>query len=538
MSAKRIFGSVASTCSGLSLRLGAVFLGLTILLALLAGIAPRLEPGPARIPWLLALAAATVSGFACLRVGRVPAKIEGELLRTGGDPQAWRTIRPLIGDGQVVEAWNVLVEQAHGRRETDSEHAPTTSPDNQVALMARAMRSVAAGIAVTGDDFRITAANPPLAALLGRDEAADLKGQNLLELLALAASPQAAGLEIDGTDAAATGTASTATKAPAGGSPQATSPDADSGENEEAVAAIRRLAGGANAVTVRLTCAAPPAGPDGASSLLPPPQNVWRISRTRLDGRDGDSQGFAWLIQDITQQTLATAARDQFLQTAAHELRTPLSNLRAYAEALSIEEGVGVEEQKEFCNIINDETTRLSRLVDHLLTVGQMEAGSLVVHQHIIEPARIIDEAVEYLRPQIAASQLTLHTDISPKLRLLRGDKDKIQATLINLIGNAVKYTPEGGHVWVRAAIHDDTLEIAVEDDGIGISPEDLPRVFEKFFRANEDSVQGQRGNGLGLAFAREVARLHQGDITAESRIGEGSVFTLRLPAPDEPTSV
>lgn len=501
MSVRGLLGAASSTVSGLTLRLGSVFLGLTAAIAALAMTSPYLEPGTARIPWLLALAAAAVSGFTCLRVGRVPSRIEAELIRTGSDSRGWRTIRPLIGEGRVVQAWNGLIEQAHGRNQADAESPATLSTDNQTALLARAMRSVAAGIAVTGDDFRISAANAPFAALVGNEDPADLKDRNLLEILQrVAAATPATGAISDST-----------------------------------AAAFARLSSGASAVTVRLNCTARPAE---SASLTPPPESVWRVSRTRLDGRGGDASGFTWLIQDITQQALATAARDQFLQTAAHELRTPLSNLRAYAEALSIEQGVSVEEQKEFCNIINDETTRLSRLVDHLLTVGQMEAGSMVVQQHVVEPARIIEEAVDYLRPQVEASQLTLETEISPKLRSLRGDKDKLQATLVNLIGNAVKYTPTGGRVWVRAALQEDTLEITIQDEGIGISAEDLPRVFEKFFRAEQESVQGQRGNGLGLAFAREVARLHNGDITAESRPGEGSTFTLRLPAPDEPSRV
>ena len=148
---------------------------------------------------------------------------------------------------------------------------------------------------------------------------------------------------------------------------------------------------------------------------------------------------------------MASAARDQFLQTATHELRTPLANVRAYAEALSIESGVSVEEQKEFCNIISDETNRLSRLIDHLLTVGQLEAGSLVIQQHSLDPIRIIEEAIDYAKPQISAANLTLQTDISPKLSKIIGDKDKLHAVLVNLIGNAAKYTPSGGSVRVAA---------------------------------------------------------------------------------------
>ncbi|WP_164104297.1 PAS domain-containing sensor histidine kinase [Candidatus Laterigemmans baculatus] len=537
MTARGWWGAASSTASGLTLRIGGVFLGLTTMIALLAVATPHLEPGTARLPWLVAIAAAALSGLTCLRVGRVPARIESELIRTGSDERAWQTIRPLVGQGRAVQAWNGLIEQAHGRNRGDDERRSASPEDPQTALLARAMRSVAAGIAVTGDDFRITAANAPFAALLGLDDPAAALDRNLLDLLRQLTVPTAPTAGPKG------GAKETAKDAPqnkqdspgSAGSPGSVGSPGSGTLDEATAAAFARLTSGASAVTVRLERSA--AG--SADPLAQPPlESVWRVSRTRLGGRHDDAGGFVWLVQDVTQQALATAARDQFLQTAAHELRTPLGNLRAYAEALSIEQGVSVEEQKEFCNIINDETTRLSRLVDHLLTVGQMEAGSLVVQQHVVEPARVIEEAVDYLRPQVEAGQLTLETEISPKLRSLRGDKDKLQALLVNLIGNAVKYTPAGGHVWVRAAVREDQLEIVVQDDGIGISAEDLPRVFEKFFRAEQSSVQEQRGNGLGLAFAREVARLHHGDITAESTPGEGSTFTLRLPAPDEPSRV
>jgi signal transduction histidine kinase len=121
-------------------------------------------------------------------------------------------------------------------------------------------------------------------------------------------------------------------------------------------------------------------------------------------------------------------------------------------------------------------------------------------------------------------------------LRKIRGDKDKLQAVLVNLIGNAAKYTLAGGSVRISASLRGESLEVKVADTGIGIGPEDIPKVFEKFYRVQNDAVQNQTGNGLGLAFAREVARLHHGDIVLESQLGEGSVFTLTLPAPDEPS--
>ena len=109
-------------------------------------------------------------------------------------------------------------------------------------------------------------------------------------------------------------------------------------------------------------------------------------------------------------------------------------------------------------------------------------------------------------------------------------DKDKIDATLVNLLGNAIKYTPEGGRVGLRARVNDSTLQIDIEDTGVGISEEELPKIFDKFFRSSDPRVQQESGTGLGLSLAREVIRLHRGELTVESEVNKGSTFTLTLP--------
>lgn len=498
---------------GLTLRMGFIFLGLILLVILLSRLSlASTSTTNANWPWLVVIVATAFGGLINLRLCRVPGQIQAELLQTEGDPRRWHEVRPMVGSGPIVDSWNSLIEQARKQKTTDDTHSSPQTLDSQNALMARAMRSVSAGVAVTDLQFQILSANGPVSALLGIEDSdtyvgQDIRGKNLLSILAEIVR--------------------------------------DSPDNQSIKQDLARLAGGGNAVTVRLLCgpqevsvaaaSIEPTAKDAAIAEDVDDNQYLRVSRTRLAGRDGDKDGFAWLIQDVTQQIMASAARDQFLQTATHELRTPLANLRAYAEALSIESGVSVEEQKEFCNIITDETNRLSRLVDHLLTVGQLEAGSLVIQQHSLDPVRILEEAIEYARPQISAAGLTLQTEISPKLRKIIGDKDKLHAVLVNLIGNAAKYTPGGGKLRISAKLRQDMVEISFEDSGIGIGSEDLDRIFEKFYRVEHDHVRNQAGNGLGLAFAREVARLHLGDVTVESQLGEGSVFTLRLPAPDEP---
>lgn len=245
---------------------------------------------------------------------------------------------------------------------------------------------------------------------------------------------------------------------------------------------------------------------------------------------DASTDSFVWTIRDITQSKLAETMRNQFVETATHELRTPLANIKAYAETLELTDEIPVEQQKEFVNIINSEATRLSRFVDELLNLSQMDAGSLTISRSETHFDRLLQECIEHARPQIDKKQQTLETQIPAKLPSLNIDKDKVAACLVNLLGNASKYSPE--EAVVRIAIEQTSSEICirVEDSGYGISEEELPRVFNRFFRSNDERVREEPGSGLGLAYTEEVARLHGGRLTVESELDKGSQFTLHLP--------
>ncbi len=142
----------------------------------------------------------------------------------------------------------------------------------------------------------------------------------------------------------------------------------------------------------------------------------------------------------------------------------------------------------------------------------------------------MLNEVLAKIRPQIEEKQLTLEVVLPEKMPEPELDKDKIAAVLVNLLGNAVKYTPAGGRVTFRVNITDQQIEISVEDTGVGIAEDELAKVFDKFFRSQDPRVQEQTGTGLGLALAQEVVRLHGGQITVESEINKGSTFSVLLP--------
>jgi signal transduction histidine kinase len=260
-------------------------------------------------------------------------------------------------------------------------------------------------------------------------------------------------------------------------------------------------------------------------------RRIVRVARHPICIGGGNKQEtHVWSMRDVTQQKLAEEMRDQFVDTATHELRTPLANIKAYAETLALADVIDIEQQKQFLNTINSEATRLARFVDDLLSVSSMELGSLSLNKQVTDMGRMLTEVLTKVRPQVEEKRLAFEVAFPEKMPEPELDKDKIAAVLVNLLGNAVKYTPEGGRVVFRVNVTDKLIEASVEDTGVGIAADEVSKVFDKFFRSPDPRVQEQTGTGLGLALAQEVVRLHGGKITVESEINKGSTFTMTLP--------
>lgn len=257
---------------------------------------------------------------------------------------------------------------------------------------------------------------------------------------------------------------------------------------------------------------------------------VWRLSRTALGNDLANSHDTIWTLRDVTQHKLVESAREQFVFTATHELRTPLANIRAYAETLASADDIPVAQQQAFYNTINNEATRLARFVDELLNISQMEAGAITIQKHEVQLDRLLAEIIDSQRPMALEKHQTFEYAVPPKLPKVSADKDKLSAALTNLVGNAIKYTPENGKVAVRVESDASRILFIVEDSGFGISAEELPKMCSKFFRSSDSRVQSIVGSGLGLAFTQEVARLHGGSINIRSQLNQGSCFTLELP--------
>lgn len=259
--------------------------------------------------------------------------------------------------------------------------------------------------------------------------------------------------------------------------------------------------------------------------------------------RKGDSFTAFALLEDVSQQRVADKSRNALIAQASHELRTPLTNIRLYAEALLEDAGENPASRATAINVINQESRRLERIVADMLSVSEIEAGSFRMRRDDVPIAAILDDLKNDFAPQAMDKEITLVFDLSPKLPAFTGDRDKITLALHNLVGNAVKYTPAGGTVTVKADCENpgtpaEALVVSVADTGIGIKPEEHELIFDRFFRSADKRIASITGTGLGLTLSREVARLHGGDVTLASKLNEGSTFTFRIPTASDASAI
>lgn len=236
------------------------------------------------------------------------------------------------------------------------------------------------------------------------------------------------------------------------------------------------------------------------------------------------------VIEDVTQQRIADESRSSFVAQATHELRTPLTSMRLYLEQL-VEDGDKDPLVKARClNVLGAEVRRLERIVGDMLSVSEIEAGTLKLRTDDVRLDALFDELREDFAAQAIDKEIDLRIELPPKLPVISADRDKVVMAVHNLVGNAMKYTPQGGFVRVRVAEVSGALTIDVVDNGIGIKEDEQELIFEKFYRSKDNRITSITGTGIGLALARQVVRLHGGDITVKSQIDKGSTFTITLP--------
>lgn len=250
----------------------------------------------------------------------------------------------------------------------------------------------------------------------------------------------------------------------------------------------------------------------------------------RKEGQEGNT--VVTILRDITREHDASRKKSEFVAHVAHELRTPLSSIRAYVEMLMDGEAEDPATRTEYYDIIQNSAERLGRLIDNMLNISRIEAGTVRINREPIGVSLIVKEAVDMMRPSAEEKQIELTETLTPVMYQVDADRDLIYQAVLNLISNAIKYTPNEGKVTVRMAPQEERnrILIDVEDTGAGIPKEDLPRMFEKFFRV-EANKKMAKGTGLGLNLVKKIVEdVHGGEMSLRSEVGVGSTFSIALP--------
>ena len=243
----------------------------------------------------------------------------------------------------------------------------------------------------------------------------------------------------------------------------------------------------------------------------------------------GDSLGVGLLLRDITHEKELDEMKSQLLSTVSHELRTPLASIKGFATTLLREDIQWDEEsRREFLTIIDEESDRLTELISNLLDMSRIEAGTLRVEPESTDLRPIVQDTVEQF--QVVAHHQRFGVHLPPAIPPVLADPRRTRQVLRNLVENAVKYSPEGGPIDISVQVEADHVQVSVADQGIGIEPQQLHHVFERFYQVDSASTRRVGGSGLGLSICKAIVEAHHGSIWVESQPGVGSVFHFTLP--------
>ena len=250
--------------------------------------------------------------------------------------------------------------------------------------------------------------------------------------------------------------------------------------------------------------------------------------RTHIQSRDEIA-----LLSDSVNQLAEELDRTEqrrlaLLADVAHELRTPLTTIEGYMEGLL--DGVIAPNEQTF-TLIRHEATRLQRLTEELGLLSRAQAGELPMTPRLVNPAQLLETLIARFQPQFSVCDIDLQLVLPPDAPQIEADPDRLSQVVINLLANALRYTPAGGQVTVKLAAFEDYIEITVRDTGIGIEAEHLRHIFERFYRVDKSRTRASGGTGIGLTIARHIVYVHGGEIWAESAgLGSGATFHVTLP--------
>lgn len=233
----------------------------------------------------------------------------------------------------------------------------------------------------------------------------------------------------------------------------------------------------------------------------------------------------------VAELKLLEKVRQDFVANVSHELRTPLANIKGYAETLLSGAIEDKKNARDFLQIIYKESDRLSKLIDDLLDLSKIESGKMKMTFSPVELKPIVLRVVDILKKVAIDKSIDINIALPDNLPKLLSDEHRITQAILNLVDNAIKYTPSKGSVKISAYTSDGVIRVAIADTGIGIPKKDLPRIFERFYRVDKARSRELGGTGLGLSIVKHIAQAHGGDVYVKSSIGKGSIFSFTIPA-------
>jgi len=260
-----------------------------------------------------------------------------------------------------------------------------------------------------------------------------------------------------------------------------------------------------------------------------PPRRL-RIFSTTVNDEAGQPMGEVRVVHDVTKEREIEEMKDEFFSTISHELRTPLFSIQGFVRLILEDEVPDEEMQREFLGIIGRQAEQLGQLVNNLLNISRLESGIFKMGREPVQLLDVLQRTVSKLRSIAQAKNIAVEAKLPSSLPPVIGDEGWLEQVATNLVGNAIKFTPEGGRVRIGARQSNGEIVVDVSDTGLGIPTDALDKVFTKFYRVSDHSGERPEGTGLGLHIARQIVELHGGRIWAESCVGQGSTFWFALP--------
>ncbi len=240
--------------------------------------------------------------------------------------------------------------------------------------------------------------------------------------------------------------------------------------------------------------------------------------------------GVIIVFKNVTEQYKIDKLQKEFVANVSHELKTPITTIKSYAETLL--DGALEEKQiaEDFLNVINSESDRMSRLVSDLLRLSRMDYDQTKWKKEKLNVSEMINQAAKKLSIQARNKNIDMHVNMDAEDMYVFFDKDGFEQIILNIAGNAIKYTHSGGNVWINAHIENKSIAIGIRDDGIGIPKEDEARVFERFYRVDKARTREMGGTGLGLSIAKQIAEAHNSTLTLNSELNKGTEIVITIP--------